>query len=205
MTLLETVTLECTRGDRPLVTKLSLTLSAGELLHVAGGNGSGKTTLLRTLCGLSRPSAGEVRWRGMNIDALGEEYRGQLAFLGHSDGIQGELSPQENLRVAARLLGGPEQEVGAALGRVGLAHVSNLSSKLLSQGQKRRLGLARLLMAPRVLWVLDEPFSGLDARSVLTVQELLAEHLSKGGVVVITSHLQHDWRMHTVRRVDLDS
>jgi heme exporter protein A len=205
MDRLETVALECTRGDRPLVRNLSFVLAAGELLHVAGSNGSGKTTLLRTLCGLSHPNAGEVRWNGANVSKLGEEYRGQLAFVGHSDGIQGELSPQENLQVAARLVGGADEGVMPALERVGLSRVSTLSSKLLSQGQKRRLGLARLLMADRALWILDEPFSGLDARSVATVQELLAEHLANGGLVVITSHQHHDWRARTVRHIDLDS
>lgn len=205
MSLLQTVDLECTRGDRPLITQLSFALSAGELLHVAGSNGSGKTTLLRALCGLSRPSAGEVRWQGASIRALGEAYRRCLAFVGHSDGIQGELTASENLRVTVRLSGDNEKQVQQALACLGLAPASELPAKLLSQGQKRRLALARLLAAPRVLWILDEPFSGLDARSAATLHELLAEHLAAGGLVVITSHQDHDWRATTVRRIDLDS
>ncbi len=103
--MLEAVDLECVRGDRPLFSHLSFSLKPGELLHVTGVNGSGKTTLLRTLCGLTRAHAGEIRWHGNAISKLGDDYHAQLAYVGHSNGIQGDLTPVENLRVASSLSG----------------------------------------------------------------------------------------------------
>jgi heme exporter protein A len=204
--VLETLDLECTRADRPLVSNLSFTLGAGELLHVVGSNGSGKTTLLRTLCSLSRRSAGDIRWQGISIDALGDEYRRHLAYVGHSDALQGELSGEENLRIAAGLAGTVDSTaVRKALERVGLRSIGDLPTKILSQGQKRRLALARLPLLAKTLWVLDEPFSALDTHSVSTLEDLLAEHLQGGGMIVITSHQQHRWRAATVHRIDLDS
>jgi heme exporter protein A len=204
--VLETLNLECTRADRPLVSNLSFALDAGELLHVTGSNGSGKTTLLRTLCSLSRHSAGEIRWHGISIDTLGDEYRRHLAYVGHSDALQGELSGEENLRVAAALVGAVEPSaIRGALERVGLRNIGDLPAKILSQGQKRRLALARLPLLARTLWILDEPFSALDAHSVRRLEGLLAEHLDAGGMIVITSHQEHRWRATTVHRIDLDS
>ena len=204
--MLETLNLECTRADRPLVTNLSFALGAGELLHVAGSNGSGKTTLLRTLCSLSRHSAGEIRWHGISIDTLGDEYRRHLAYVGHSDALQGELSGEENLRIAAGLVGPVDASaIRDALERVGLRNIGDLPAKILSQGQKRRLALARLPLLARTLWILDEPFSALDAHSVRRLEGLLAEHLDAGGMIVITSHQEHRWRATTVHRIDLDS
>lgn len=204
--VLETLDLECTRADRPLVSNLSFTLSAGELLHVVGSNGSGKTTLLRTLCSLSRRSAGDIRWHGTSIDALGDEYRRHLAYVGHSDALQGELSGEENLRVAAGLVGTVDSiAIGNALERVGLRNIADLPAKILSQGQKRRLALARLPLLAKPLWILDEPFSALDTHSVRTLEHLLAEHLHAGGMIVITSHQEHRWQAATVHRIDLDS
>jgi heme exporter protein A len=204
--VLETLNLECTRADRPLVSNLSFALGAGELLHVTGSNGSGKTTLLRTLCSLSRHSAGEIRWHGISIDTLGDEYRRHLAYVGHSDALQGELSGEENLRVAAALVGAVEPSaIRDALERVGLRNIGDLPAKILSQGQKRRLALARLPLLARTLWILDEPFSALDAHSVRRLEGLLAEHLDAGGMIVITSHQEHRWRATTVHRIDLDS
>ena len=185
---------------------MSFSLAAGELLHVVGSNGSGKTTLLRTLCGLSRPSAGEIRWNGTDIHRLGDDYRTHLSYVGHSNGIQGELTPEENLRVAAHLGGCPGvPRVGDALEHVSLTRFAHLPAKVLSQGQKRRLALARLLVLSRTLWILDEPVSGLDARSVAVIENLLGEHLASGGMLVITSHQELSWKAKTVHRVSLDS
>jgi heme exporter protein A len=204
--VLEALELECTRADRPLVSNLSFALGTGELLHVVGSNGSGKTTLLRTLCSLSRRSAGDIRWQGTSIDALGDEYRRHLAYVGHSDALQGELSGEENLRITAGLAGTVDSTaIRNALERVGLRNMADLPAKILSQGQKRRLALARLPLLAKTLWILDEPFSALDTYSVRTLEDLLAEHLGAGGMIVITSHQEHHWRATTVHRVDLDS
>ena len=187
--MLEAVDLECVRGDRPLFSHFSFGLAPGELLHVRGRNGSGKTTLLRTLCGLTHPAAGAVRWNGADINALGDEYRDQLSYIGHSNGIQGELTPEENLRVDVTLSGNSDAEIiRATLERLGLAPYLHFPSKVLSQGQKRRLALARLFVQKKSLWILDEPLSALDVSSVALMTELLVDHLERGGMIVMTSH-----------------
>ena len=191
--MLETVDLECVRGDRPLFSHLSFSLKPGELLHVTGANGAGKTTLLRTLCGLTRAHAGEIRWRGNAIQKLGDDYHSDLAYIGHANGIQGDLSPLENLGVAASLGGNAhDEQILATLERLGLAAFRHFPSKILSQGQKRRLALARLLVEHKPLWILDEPLSGLDVDSVALMTTILIEHLSQGGLIIITSHQEID-------------
>lgn len=213
---LEIVDLTCVRGDRPLFEGLNQALNAGELLHVAGSNGSGKTTLLRTLCGLSRPAVGDIRWRGRSIRDLGDEYRRDVAYIGHLDGNQGELTPIENLQAYGCLAGGasssaaPPQparvtvEEQEALERMGIAAYRSFPSKILSQGQKRRLALARLLVVQKPLWILDEPFTALDVRSCQLIIELLAAHLAAGGLAVLSSHQSFDMPQGVRRRIDLD-
>jgi heme exporter protein A len=203
--LLDVVNLECVRGDRPLFRDLSFSLKPGELLHIRGANGSGKTTLLRTLCGLSRPAAGAIRWHGSDIHDLGDEYRGQLAYVGHANGIQGDLTPPENLRAAACLAGADARVTPAeALQRLALAPYAAFPAKVLSQGQKRRLALARLAVLNKPLWVLDEPLSALDTRSTDLMTGLLTEHLSRGGLVVMTSHQEFSVAVSTVLQIHLD-
>ena len=203
--MLDVINLECVRGDRPLFSDLSFPLKAGELLHITGCNGSGKTTLLRTLCGLTRPAAGEIRWNGMPIRDLSDDYREVLAYVGHSDGIQGELTPAENLRAATGLAGCNAPPIAQTLERMALAAYHHFPAKILSQGQKRRLGLARLLVLQKPLWILDEPFSALDARSTAMMTDLLAEHLASGGMIVITSHQELTIQVTSVLRISLDS
>jgi heme exporter protein A len=187
--LLEAVDLECVRGDRPLFSHLSFRLKPGELMHVTGVNGSGKTTLLRTLCGLTHAAAGEVRWNGSTIQELGDDYRSQLAYVGHSNGIQGELTAEENLRAAACLGTATETtRIQETLERLGLAPYRHFPSKVLSQGQKRRLALARLAILRKSLWILDEPLSALDVNSVVLMTEILMEHLARDGMIIMTSH-----------------
>ena len=200
------VDLECVRGDRPLFTRLSFRLNPGELLHVTGVNGSGKTTLLRTLCGLTRAAAGEIRWKGSTIHELGDDYRRELAYVGHSNGIQGELTPAENLRAAACLSGSPDTDrVAKTLERLGLAAYRHFPSKILSQGQKRRLALARLAVQQKTLWILDEPLSALDVDSVALMTEILMEHVAQDGLIVMTSHQEVAVETKTVLRIALDS
>lgn len=204
--MLDVTNLACVRGDRPLFQHLSFGLKPGELLHIVGANGSGKTTLLRTLCGLSQPAAGEIRWRSADIHELGDDYRRQLAYVGHHNGIQGELTARENLLVAACLAGATgAADDDAVLAQVGLAAYRGFAAKILSQGQKRRLALARLVVARKPLWVLDEPFSALDARSSATMTALLSDHLAGGGLIVITSHQDLAIELKTVLSVRLDS
>lgn len=170
---------------------LSLQLNAGEALHVRGPNGLGKTTLLRALCGLSRPTRGDIRWRGERVSDLAEEFTAEVAYVGHLNGIQGELTALENLQATARVFTREKEDprqVKKALDRVGLAASAERPARYLSQGQKRRLALARLLVLRRPFWILDEPFTALDAASVDGLSSLISEHMSSGGLALIVSH-----------------
>ncbi|KPK68306.1 MAG: heme ABC transporter ATP-binding protein [Acidithiobacillales bacterium SM23_46] len=191
--MLEVINLACARGDRNLFEGLNFALRPGELLHILGANGSGKTTLLRTLCGLTRPADGVIRWQGSTIRELGDDYRAELAYVGHTNALQGELTPAENLRAAAGLgAAASEHDIERALERFNLSALRSFPAKVLSQGQKRRLGLARLALLRRRLWIMDEPFAALDTHSIALVTELLAGHLAQGGLVALTSHQEFD-------------
>ncbi|HSD98057.1 MAG TPA: cytochrome c biogenesis heme-transporting ATPase CcmA [Sulfuricaulis sp.] len=203
--MLEAVDLECVRGDRPLFSQLSFRLKPGELMHVTGVNGSGKTTLLRTLCGLTHAATGEVRWNGSTIQELGDDYRSQLAYVGHSNGIQGELTAEENLRAAACLGTATETtRIPETLERLGLAPYRHFPSKVLSQGQKRRLALARLAILRKSLWILDEPLSALDVNSVVLMTEILMEHLARDGMIIMTSHQEIGVETKIMLQLQLD-
>ncbi|MEW5893565.1 MAG: cytochrome c biogenesis heme-transporting ATPase CcmA [Pseudomonadota bacterium] len=182
--------LECARGDRTLFAGLGFDLSAGELLLVRGGNGQGKTSLLRLLTGLSTPVAGEVRWRGRSIAKAREDYHREMAYLGHANGIKEELTPLENLRFQAGLAGQRlDQDLAeSTLRRLGLGRCLDLPARVLSFGQRRRVALAGLLSAGALLWILDEPLTGLDVHGVALVETLLRSHLDQGGLVVMTTH-----------------
>ena len=188
--MLEASNLECIRGERSLFAGVGFRLAAGEMLYLQGSNGSGKTSLMRILCGLSHPVAGEIRWRSQTIAALGEDYRRELCYLGHHNAIKEELTPLENLLAAARLADEALDEGDAldALERVGLAGREELACRYLSQGQKRRVALARLVNERRALWVLDEPYVALDTEAVALVADLIGAHLQRGGLAVLTTH-----------------
>lgn len=183
--------LACQRGERLLFRRLSCVLAEGELLRVQGANGMGKTSLLRQLAGLAAVEAGELRWRGEPIRAQREAYHAELLYLGHAPALHDLLDPLENLRFACAAAGhavGVEQ-AREALQRIGLARQIGLPCKLLSQGQRRRVLLARLFLAEsRPLWLLDEPFTALDAAAVAELAELLATHAARGGLAVFTTH-----------------
>jgi len=188
--MLEVSRLDCLRGERLLFADVGFRLDAGEMLFLQGANGSGKTSLLRILCGLALPAAGEIRWRGTAIAALGEDYRRELCYLGHHNAIKEELTPLENLLLSARLADEALDEGAAleALEALGLAGREDLACRYLSQGQKRRVALARLVHERRALWVLDEPYVALDAAAVERVAGLISAHLQRGGLVVLTTH-----------------
>ena len=191
--MLEVAGLACIRGDRKLFSDLSFTLGAGELLHLHGHNGSGKTTLMRTLCGLIRESAGEIRWDGESIHRLGEEFTRNVVYIGHKNGIKDDLTGVENLRVCSALDGNPvsERQAWEALERMGLMGHEDLPSRVLSQGQKRRVALARLLLNKSRLWVLDAPFTALDVAAADFLQSIIRDHLNSGGMVILTA--PHTW------------
>lgn len=182
--------LACVRGERRLFSGLDFTVGAGQWLHVRGENGAGKTSLLRILAGLSPPAEGEILWQGEPIGRLGEDYRRELLFLGHHGAVKEELTPFENLMLAARLDECPLTEAAAlkALARFGLKGREALPVRFLSAGQKRRVLLARLAVRQARLWILDEPFTALDAKAVELLSGLLVEHVAHGGIAILTSH-----------------
>jgi heme exporter protein A len=189
--MLETLDLECARGERVLFSGLALRVDPGTLLRVAGPNGTGKTSLLRLLCGLLQPTHGEIRWRGEGIRSLREEYWRELAYVGHLNGVKDDLTAAENLRASAGIAGldSDDAAVRGALDAVGLAGFEDALARLLSQGQKRRIALARLFLSGGVpLWILDEPFTALDARGIASLSALIARHLGGGNVVILTTH-----------------
>jgi len=182
--------LQCIRGDRTLFKDVSFELSPGELLHLHGHNGSGKTTLLRTLCGLIIPTAGVVSWNGESIRKLRDDYSRELVYLGHKNGNKDDLTGVENLLVSCRLNGLKIQDKRAweVLEQMGLRGHEDLPVRVLSQGQQKRVALARLLLSKAPLWILDEPFVGLDVAAVDLLQQVIANHVSAGGMVVLTTH-----------------
>jgi heme exporter protein A len=180
--------LACSRGERRLFADVGFTLAAGEWLHVQGENGAGKTSLMRLLVGLSPADAGEIYGRDEPTPSV--EFRRDLIYLGHHAAVKEDLTPLENLRLSAALDGIVLDERAAlvALIRLGLRGREELPVRVLSAGQKRRVLLARLLTRPAVLWVLDEAFNALDVAAVKLLGDLIAEHLSSGGMAVLTSH-----------------
>ncbi len=203
--MLEVAELSCRRGERELFHNLSFQLQAETLLHVRGRNGSGKTTLLRALCGLLRPDAGSIRWRGESIRDLAEDYNRDLLYFGHLNGIKADLTGLENLRVASTLDQDPvdEDTIFNALIRIGLDGFEDLPTRMLSQGQKKRVALARLILSKAPLWILDEPFTALDVDAVDLLQQLIAEQVGRGGSVVLTTHQEVPLTSGAIKRLTL--
>jgi heme exporter protein A len=182
--LLTAQALACRRGGRLVFEALDLTLSAGEALVLRGPNGSGKSSLLRLLAGLLPPAAGLVAWAGR---AIGAEHRGRLHYIAHSDALKPALTARENLAFAAAL-GGGQPYVESALAAFDLGALAELPARFLSAGQRRRAALARLLAAPRPLWLLDEPGVGLDRASRDRLEAAIDAHRAEGGIAVVATH-----------------
>jgi heme exporter protein A len=177
--------LGCQRGGRTIFRDLSFKLAPGEALLVSGPNGAGKTSLLRQIAGLLPLAGGELRLAGAGSD----DARPELChYVGHLNAVKPSLSVGENLRFWSEFLGGDGVEIGTALAAFGLAPLAGLPAGLLSAGQKRRLALARILAAPRPLWLLDEPQTALDASSLTHLDSAIKDHLTSGGIAIVASH-----------------
>ena len=203
---LQACQLACTRGERQLFNDINFEISAGDAMRVAGTNGSGKTSLLRMLCGLAFPATGEVRWHGRNIRAVREEFGNQLIYLGHANGVKDDLVAWENIVIASTLSGNPvsRDDAYAALEQLGLARAADLPTRALSQGQRKRVALARLWLGMKTpLWILDEPFTALDQDAVALLCNTLNEHLAHGGMVIYTTHQEITLRAQRLLCLDL--
>jgi heme exporter protein A len=188
--LLEVAGLACRRGGRRVFDNLSFSLASGELLVLTGPNGSGKTTLLRALALLVPAEAGVVRWRGADVAADRESWRASLGWLGHLDGLKGDLTVRENLVVARRLRGEPsgDERIDDALAAFDLAPLARRAVRTLSAGQRRRTALARVVSSDAALWLLDEPLNALDADSQAALHVILEGHLDAGGLAIAATH-----------------
>lgn len=194
--------LECLRGEVLLFDKLGLRLIDGEILQVDGPNGSGKTSLLRTLAGLTLPEAGEVYWDGQPTRADRARFNSALHYVGHQHAVKAGLTVLENLRLVQGMAGG-SGSAEAALERVGLGSRLRQPAHSLSAGQRRRAALARLLLRDAPLWILDEPYTALDAGGVALVDELIREHSAAGGMTILTSHQRLELADLPLRRLRL--
>ena len=187
------------RGDRHVLKGVSLNLRPRQLLHVSGPNGTGKTTLLRVVCGLLRPEQGRVSWLGKSIATVRTEYQAALAYASHEPALKADLTALENLRFAVglkrRVTAG---ELRASLDQTGVAACADLPARVLSAGQRRRVAMARVLAMSATLWLLDEPFTNLDAAGTDLLTGLLQSHVHSGGLALVVAHqdLTLDCKVH---------
>lgn len=199
----------CQRGERILFKNLSFELTSGKVLYVQGENGSGKTTLLRTLCGLSLPAAGTVSWNDTAIKTLAEDYYGQTLYIGHLANIKDDLTAVENIQFSIALTGFTIERSQAitALEALGIARCADLPTRVLSQGQKRRIALAQLWLQDDPnkvpLWILDEPFAALDINMIKIITQHIEKYVKNGGVVIFTSHQEPDFDPQLMQNLQL--
>ncbi|HEY8595896.1 MAG TPA: heme ABC exporter ATP-binding protein CcmA [Devosiaceae bacterium] len=178
--------LACRRGEREIFTGLSFTANPGEIVLLRGPNGAGKSTLLLALCGFLTPAAGRIDWQGGDPE---RDFGEDLHFIGHLSAIKPSLTLAENLEFWADMLGGMRERVASALDLAGLGGLADYPASVLSAGQSRRLALARLLVAPRPVWLLDEPTAALDSAGDRWVASLIDEHVANGGIAIAATHL----------------
>lgn len=193
--VLQTVALACERDLRLLFDNLELRLASGDMVQISGPNGSGKTSLLRLLAGLMQPTDGQVLLNGKPLGEQRSELARNLLWIGHAAGIKDLLTPEENLAWLCALHQPAERDaIWQALAAVGLRGFEDVPCHSLSAGQQRRVALARLYLDSPPLWILDEPFTALDKQGVAQLEEHLAGHCERGGLVVLTTH-------HTLSRM----
>jgi heme exporter protein A len=200
--LFEARELHLWRGEHHLLRGVSFAVHRAELVQVVGRNGVGKTSLLRAVCGLLPVEAGELLWQGQPIERVSDEYNGALAYLGHANALKADLTPLENLKLSIHVAASDgAQNFESVLDTLGVATCARLPLRVLSQGQRRRVALARVFVSNAPLWILDEPITNLDVHGVSTVERFLAEHLDKGGAVIAAAHqrlLQDDVRVRSL-------
>jgi heme exporter protein A len=194
--------LSCRRGSEWLFKGLDFECGSGQLLWLRGSNGSGKTSLLRILAGLSQADEGQLSFRTKDMGA----FKAMLVYIGHTNGLKDDLSALESLGFVAKLHGraGDAETLGLALRRLAIHHRRHAAVRTLSQGQRRRVALSRLALEHEPgLWILDEPFDSLDAQGIDVINNLLKEHLERGGGVIMTSHVPLNLAGSDVRQLEL--
>ncbi len=203
--MLDAQDLAARRGDRMLFSEVSFALEAGAALIVTGANGSGKTTLLRMLAGLTEPSSGELWWRDALVSAFDPSLRAAMLYIGHAAALKDEFTAEENLLSLASLHGvAPSRAaVRAALDEWSLGQHVDVPARVLSQGQRRRIALARTSLSRRLLWILDEPATALDAAGLATLAHRVNAHLAGQGIAVISTHQPLALNAGAVRSIEL--
>ena len=202
--LLEAREINCWRGERHILRDVSFSVRSGEFLKLTGPNGVGKTTLIRIVCGLLPAESGTVEWRGKVVRSTNDEFHVEMAYLGHLNSLKADLTARENLRFLAGLRQAlTDADIDGALDRVGILSRGDLPARSLSAGQKRRLALARLLLSDAKLWILDEPVTNLDTAGIGLVEELITEHVSKGGLALSAAHQRLLDEAPFLRRLEL--
>ena len=196
--------LSCTRGDRVVFQGLSFRLDDGGLVELRGANGSGKSSLLRMMAGLLTPTAGTLAWNGAPIDQDMDAHRARTNYVGHLDGVKGMLTVAENLKFWMTFRGsatGSQDLYALALATFKIANLADVPARYLSAGQRRRVALARLLVCPARLWLLDEPATALDTEAQAALDHATATYLGAGGMVIMSTH---EPARHPTPRIDLD-
>jgi len=199
---LQAVGLSCEKDERLLFSQLNIQMVRGDVLQITGVNGSGKTSLLRILSGLAPATTGEVFWQGQTLRQCRYEYHSQLAYIGHRAALKDHLTVLENLQFAC--ISFPQKnDLHLALKQIGLQGYEDVLASRLSAGQQRRVALTRLLVQDARLWVLDEPLTALDRAGINLVSQLIHDHVSQLGMVVMTSHQLLELSGIIIKKLDL--
>lgn len=201
---LDVKNLACWRNEQALFTDLNLSLSPKNVLFLQGENGSGKTSLLRILCGFRLPDEGEITWGNKPTSSL-PEYFQNISYVGHKNGIKDELTVEENLNLMRSMATASDIKTESVLKQIGLFKRADVLARQLSAGQKRKLALARLMMTENSFWVLDEPFTSLDKETVGFFESLIKQHITRGGMLILTSHHDIDLSGLSVNHFNLSS
>ncbi len=181
--------LVCYRGERRVLSGVDFEVVRSGALLLTGPNGSGKSSLLRAMAGLLRLETGIIEWNNLDITHDLQAHRSRVAYVGHLDALKPVLTVRENVAFWARLSGGADPIVDEALAAFGIGHLAELPARILSQGQRRRTNLARLVAVPAPLWLLDEPTVGLDTAAIADLDTAIGAHRAKGGIVIAASHV----------------
>jgi len=194
--MLDVKNITCSRGHRQLFNDLSFSVGIGQVFVIEGKNGSGKSTLLKIIAGLRQPDIGEVVWNQQSTGSIATEYSQQISWLSHRNGINDSLTAKENIQLSHGLTKSNNAGINYLLDKVGLKGFANIPVRQFSAGMKRRLALSRLLANKAKLWLLDEPQGALDKEGITLLNEIIEDHVSNDGMVVMSSH--HDVSFNNV-------